>query len=95
MFFTSCFHNLTVLIFVYRLSIVNNKKKRGIMKKLMILAFCAAMTFAFAGCKKEETPGSKLDSAIQQSKTTADAATADASKKADEAAAAAKDALKK
>ncbi len=36
------------------------------MKKFIVLAMLAALTFAFTGCKKEETLGDKIDKAAKQ-----------------------------
>jgi hypothetical protein len=52
------------------------------MKSMIMVAAMAAVTFAFVGCKKEETPGSKLDSALNSAKAQAGAAQTDAEKSA-------------
>ena len=52
------------------------------MKRLFIVAMVAAVTVAFTGCAKKETPGSKLDKAISASEK----ATKDAQKDADKTA---------
>lgn len=41
------------------------------MKRLMMFAMLAAVAVAFAGCKKEETLGDKLDKAVESSETEA------------------------
>jgi hypothetical protein len=62
------------------------------MKNLMLIAIMAAATFAFVGCKKEETTGDKVGDLIDKAEKGAkDAAKAadkeakDISKKLDEA----------
>jgi hypothetical protein len=52
------------------------------MKSLMMIALMAAASFAFVGCKKEETAGSQLDAAVQSAETAKDAAAKDAEKTA-------------
>lgn len=51
------------------------------MKSLMMIAMMAAVTFAFVGCKKE-TPGSKIDKALESAQKSADTAAKDADKAA-------------
>jgi len=50
------------------------------MKRIIMLAVLAAVTVAFTGCQKKETPGAKLDKAIESSKKTTDKAAKDADK---------------
>ena len=52
------------------------------MKSLLMIAMMAAVTFAFVGCKKEETLGSKMDKAVKSAEKTADVAAKDAEKAA-------------
>lgn len=52
------------------------------MKSLLMVAMMAAVTFAFVGCKKEETAGQKLDKAVKSVEKTADAAAKDTEKAA-------------
>lgn len=52
------------------------------MKRMMTFALIAAVAVAFSGCKKKETPGTQLDSAIKQAQD----ASKDASKQADQTA---------
>lgn len=52
------------------------------MKSMIMFAMMAAVTFAFVGCKKEETPGSKIDKALDSAQKSADAAAKDADKAA-------------
>ncbi len=56
------------------------------MKSLIMVAMMAAVTFAFVGCKKEETPGAKIDKALKSAGQSADKATKDAKKATDAAA---------
>ncbi len=44
------------------------------MKSLFIVLMLAAASFTVTGCKKEETPGTKLDSMIESGKKQADKA---------------------
>ena len=53
-----------------------------LMKSLFIVLMLAAATFTVTGCKKEETPGSKLDSLIESGEKQADKAAKDADKAA-------------
>lgn len=52
------------------------------MKSMIMIAMMAAVTFAFVGCKKEETIGDKMDKAVKS----AEKATTSAAKDADKAA---------
>ena len=52
------------------------------MKSMIMIAMMAAVTFAFVGCKKEETIGDKMDKAVKS----AEKASTDAAKDADKAA---------
>lgn len=50
------------------------------MKSLLMVTIMAAATFAFVGCKKEETLGDKIDSQVREK--AADSAAKDAEKAA-------------
>jgi len=52
------------------------------MKNAIMIALMAAVTFAFVGCKKEETLGDKMDKAVKSAEKSADAAAKDANKAA-------------
>ena len=52
------------------------------MKSLFIVFMLAAASFSVTGCKKEETPGTKLDSMIESGKKQADKAAKEADKAA-------------
>lgn len=52
------------------------------MKQVMLIALIAAVAVAFTGCKKKETPGSQLDSAIKQTQDASNDASKDADKTA-------------
>ncbi len=52
------------------------------MKSLLMVAMMAAVTFAFVGCKKEESVGTKMDKAVKSAQKSADAAAKDADKAA-------------
>jgi len=52
------------------------------MKSLIMVAMMAAVSFAFVGCKKEETTGSKIDKALNSAQKSADTAAKDADKAA-------------
>lgn len=52
------------------------------MKSLVMIAMMAAVTFAFVGCKKEETTGTKIDKAMKSAQKSADGAAKDADKAA-------------
>jgi hypothetical protein len=56
------------------------------MKSLIMFAMMAAVTFAFVGCKKEETTESKLGKIAKEAQSTADKNAKDATKAADKAA---------
>jgi uncharacterized protein YgiB involved in biofilm formation len=70
-------------------------KERTDMKRLMMMTILAAATFAFVGCKKEETAGDKLDKAINQTEKAAKDAAKAADKKASELEKKLEDTLKK
>jgi len=62
------------------------------MNRVLLAVMVACATVAFTGCKKEETPGSKLDNMIKQgekasqdAKKAADKAGGDLQKKLDDA----------
>ncbi len=50
------------------------------MKSLFIMLILAAATFTVTGCKKEETPGSKLDALVESGEKQADKAAKEADK---------------
>ncbi|HNX35610.1 MAG TPA: hypothetical protein PKM57_13335 [Kiritimatiellia bacterium] len=50
------------------------------MKSLLMVAMMAAVTFAFVGCKKEESIGDKMDKAVKSAEKSTDAAAKDAEK---------------
>lgn len=52
------------------------------MKQVIMIAMMAAVTFAFVGCKKQETVGEKLDKTVKAAEKSADAAAKDADKAA-------------
>ena len=52
------------------------------MKNAIMIALMAAVTFAFVGCKKEETLGDKMDKAVKSAEKSTDAAAKDANKAA-------------
>ena len=52
------------------------------MRHVIMLAMMAAVTFAFVGCKKQETLGDKLDKTVESAEKSADAAAKDANKAA-------------
>ena len=52
------------------------------MKSLFIMLILAAATFTVTGCKKEETPGSKLDALVESGEKQADKAAKEADKAA-------------
>ncbi len=52
------------------------------MKSILMVLALAATTFAVSGCKKEETPGNKLDSLIKSGQKQADSAAKDTDKAA-------------
>jgi len=52
------------------------------MKQAIMIAMMAAVTFAFVGCKKQETAGEKLDKTVKAAEKSADAAAKDADKAA-------------
>ncbi len=52
------------------------------MKSLLMVTIMAAATFAFVGCKKEETLGDKMDKAVKSAEKAADSAAKDAEKTA-------------
>jgi len=52
------------------------------MKNAIMIALMAAVTFAFVGCKKEESLGDKMDKAVKSAEKSADAAAKDANKAA-------------
>ena len=52
------------------------------MKSLVMIAMMAAVTFAFVGCKKEETTGTKIDNAMKSAQKSADSTAKDADKAA-------------
>ncbi len=50
------------------------------MKQIIMIAVMAAATFAFVGCKKEESMGDKMDKAVKSAEKSTDAAAKDAEK---------------
>ena len=50
------------------------------MKNAIMIALMAAVTFAFVGCKKEESIGDKMDKAVKSAEKSTDAAAKDAEK---------------
>ncbi len=50
------------------------------MKNAIMIALMAAVTFAFVGCKKEESLGDKMDKAVKSAEKSTDAAAKDANK---------------
>ena len=52
------------------------------MKSLLMVTIMAAATFAFVGCKKEETLDDKMDKAVKSAEKAADSAAKDAEKAA-------------
>ena len=52
------------------------------MKNAIMIALMAAVTFAFVGCKKQETIGDKMDKAVKSAEKSKDAAAKDANKAA-------------
>ena len=52
------------------------------MKSLVMVAMMAAVTFAFVGCKKEESLSDKMGAAVKSAEKSADAAAKDADKAA-------------
>lgn len=56
------------------------------MKSMIMIAMMAAVTFAFVGCKKEETPESKIQKIAKDAQATADKNVKDANKATDKAA---------
>ncbi|MDD4017055.1 MAG: hypothetical protein PHV28_03830 [Kiritimatiellae bacterium] len=52
------------------------------MKNAIMIALMAAVTFAFVGCKKEESLGDKMNKAVKSAEKSADAAAKDANKAA-------------
>lgn len=52
------------------------------MKSILMVLVLAAATVLVSGCKKEETPGSKLDSMLESGQKQSEAAAKDAEKAA-------------
>jgi len=52
------------------------------MKSLLMVAMMAAVTFAFVGCKKEQSPSDQAKSAVKSAQKAGDAAAKDAEKAA-------------
>ncbi len=50
------------------------------MKSLLMVAMMVAAAATFAGCKKEKTPGEKLDAAMKSAEKSAEAGAKDAEK---------------
>jgi len=65
------------------------------MKSLLMVTIMAVATFAFVGCKKEETLGDKVDKAVKSAEKAADSAAKDAEKATSDAQKKLEGALKK
>ena len=65
------------------------------MKNLLMVTIMAVATFAFVGCKKEETLGDKVDKAVKSAEKATDSAAKDAEKATSDAQKKLEGALKK
>ncbi len=65
------------------------------MKNLLMVMIMAVATFAFVGCKKEETLGDKVDKAVKSAEKATDSAAKDAEKATSDAQKKLEGALKK